>query len=220
MMKKSCRLLYIISVILLFLSTIFSVFMFYYSLYFRVSCNIIHKPILYLYPQEKMNVSVTFDKEYLLETTYPKFGGSWDVEVYPDGSIYDKDGKYYYALYWDEKNTNNVKFNEGFYVEDDEAIEFLEEKLSIIGLNDRERNEFIMYWLPILEKNKKSLVYFELTEEKQKYNELKIEPKPDSLLRLTIHIKKVYRKKDIKEQYLPTFNRKGFIAVEWGGVEY
>ena len=77
-----------------------------------------------------------------------------------------------------------------------------------------------MYWLPILEKNKKSLVYFELTEEKQKYNELKIEPKPDSLLRLTIHIKKVYRKKDIKEQYLPTFNRKGFIAVEWGGVEY
>ena len=57
-----------------------------------------------------------------------------------------------------------------------------------------------MYWLPILEKNKKSLVYFELTEEKQKYNELKIEPKPDSLLRLTIHIKKVYRKKDIKER--------------------
>ena len=178
------------------------------------------KPVLYLYPQEKMNVSVTFDKEYLLQTTYPKFNGSWDVEVFPDGSIYDKDGKYYYALYWDEKNTNNVKFNEGFYVEDDEAIEFLEEKLSIIGLNDRERNEFIMYWLPILEKNKKSLVYFELTEEKQKYNELKIEPKPDSLLRLTIHIKKVYRKKDIKEQYLPTFNRKGFIAVEWGGVEY
>ena len=26
--------------------------------------------------------------------------------------------------------------------------------------------------------------------------------------------------KDIKEQYLPTFNREGFVAVEWGGVEY
>ena len=186
---------------------------------YRIS-GTIYKPVLYLYPQEKMNVSVNFDKEYLLETTYPKFNGSWDVEVFPDGSIYDKNGKYYYALYWDEKNTNNVNFDEGFYVEEDEAIEFLEEKLSIIGLNDRERNEFIMYWLPILEKNKKSLVYFELTEEKQKYNELKIEPKPDSLLRLTIHIKKVYRKKDIKEQYLPTFNREGFVAVEWGGVKY
>ena len=189
-------------------------------IYYLLLAPSIDKPILYLYPQEKMNVSVSFENESLLETTYPKFNGSWDVEVFPDGSIYDKDGKYYYALYWDEKNTNNVKFNEGFYVEDDEAIEFLEEKLSIIGLNDRERNEFIMYWLPILEKNKKSLVYFELTEEKQKYNELKIEPKPDSLLRLTIHIKKVYRKKDIKEQYLPTFNREGFVAVEWGGVQY
>ena len=44
---------------------------------------------------KKINVSVNFDKEYLLETTYPKFSGSWDVEVYPDGSIYDKDGKLY-----------------------------------------------------------------------------------------------------------------------------
>ena len=220
MMKKSCRLLYIISVILLFLSTIFSVFMFYYFLYSRVKCNIIHKPILYLYPQEKMNVSVNFDKEYLLETTYPKFGGSWDVEVYPDGSIYDKDGKYYYALYWDEKNTNNVKFNEGFYVEDDEAIEFLEEKLSIIGLNDRERNEFIMYWLPILEQNKKSLVYFETTESLQKENELIINPKPDSLLRIRMHVKKVNHKTEIKEQELSHFERKGFAAVEWGGIIY
>ena len=83
-----------------------------------------------------MNVSVSFENESLLETTYPKFNGSWDVEVFPDGSIYDKEGKYYYALYWDEKNTNNVNFDEGFYVEDDEAIEFLEEKLSIIGLNN------------------------------------------------------------------------------------
>ena len=217
MKKFNYEFLYKLSCKFLIFFTPFLLLSMYLS--YRIS-GTIYKPVLYLYPQEKMNVSVNFDKEYLLETTYPKFNGSWDVEVFPDGSIYDKDGKYYYALYWDEKNTNNVKFNEGFYVEDDEAIEFLEEKLSIIGLNDRERNEFIMYWLPILEKNKKSLVYFELTEEKQKYNELKIEPKPDSLLRLTIHIKKVYRKKDIKEQYLPTFNRKGFVAVEWGGVQY
>ena len=32
-----------------------------------------------------------------------------------------------------------------FYVEKDEAIEFLEEKLDIIGLNKKEKNEFISY---------------------------------------------------------------------------
>ena len=132
----------------------------------------------------------------------------------------DKDGKYYYALYWDEKRYNEVDFHEGFYVEGKNAIKFLEEKLTYIGLNDKERNEFIMYWLPIMEKNGKNLIYFELTEEREANNKLMITPKPDSLLRVSIHIKKVNEKTNIKEQKLPTFKRTGFTAVEWGGMTY
>ena len=75
-----------------------------------------------------------------------------------------------------------------------------------------------MYWLPILEKNEKSLVYFELTNERQKYNKIKITPKPDSLLRVAIHGKKVNKKTNIKEQKLSKFKRVGYTAVEWGGV--
>ena len=77
-----------------------------------------------------------------------------------------------------------------------------------------------MYWLPILEKNKKSLVYFELTEERESYNKINITPKPDSLLRVVIHVKKVDKKIDIKKQSLVKFRRKGFVAVEWGGTTY
>ena len=51
-----------------------------------------------------------------------------------------------------------------------------------------------MYWLPILEQNQKSLVYFETTESLQKENELIISPKPDSLLRIRMHVKKVNHK--------------------------
>ena len=47
-----------------------------------------------------------------------------------------------------------------------------------------------------------------------------IEPKPDSLLRVNMHIKKVDKKTNIKEQKLTTFNRTGFVAVEWGGTIY
>ena len=136
----------------------------------------IDKPVLYLYPEEDINVKVSFEKPELLTTTYPKYNNGWNVFVDKSGNI--NDGKNnYYALYWEEQTTKSESFNEGFYVEKYNAIEFLEEKLSIICLNDRERNEFIMYWLPILEKNKKSLVYFELTDEKQKANELIIELK-------------------------------------------
>lgn len=79
----------------LFALIVVSIFIFYFYLSFPR----IKKPVLYLYPIEDMNVSVNFEKEELLGTTYPKFKDSWDVFVKTDGSIYDKDGKYYYALY-------------------------------------------------------------------------------------------------------------------------
>ena len=178
------------------------------------------KPVLYLYPEKETNVTVKFSKPELLTTTYPKYINSWNVTVKPNGDMIDKNGKYYYALYWDEKRYNEALFHEGFYVEGKNAIKFLEEKLSIIGLSDKERNEFIMYWLPIMENNKKNLVYFELTKERELSNKLIITPKPDSLLRVNIHIKKVNEKVNIKEQKLETFKRVGFTAVEWGGMTY
>lgn len=178
------------------------------------------KPVLYLYPKTNIDVTVTFANPNMLTTTYPKFKNKWSVSAYPNGDLYDSKGNYYYALYWEEEQNHNIDFSEGFYVTKENAIEFLEEKLSIIGLNAKERNEFIMYWLPILEKNEKSLVYFELTEEREKYNKLIINPKPDSILRMAIHVKKVNKKTSIKEEKLTTFNRVGFTAVEWGGVIY
>ncbi len=184
------------------------------------SCGGIAKPILYLYPQKTTNVKVTFSHPEYLETTYPKFIGEWNVKACKNGDLYDKDGKYYYGLYWDEKQVHKTDFKEGFYVEKHEAIDFLEEKLDMIGLNKKEKNEFIMYWLPIIEKNEKNLIYFELTEEREKVNKINITPNPDSLLRVVIHVKKVEEKVNIKEEKLTRFKRKGFTAVEWGGTNY
>lgn len=176
------------------------------------------KPIVYLYPTQKTDISLTFANPSLITTSYPKFDKKWQVTAYPNGDLYDLNGKYYYGLYWEEESNHLTNFSTGFYVLKKDAINFLEEKLSIIGLNDREKNEFIMYWLPVLEKNNRSLVYFELTEERNRYNKLIINPKPDSLLRISIHIKKVNEKVFIKEQNLSTFKRNGFTVIEWGGI--
>ena len=184
------------------------------------TCGGIAKPILYLYPKKTTNVTVTFEHPEYLETTYPKYNNNWSVTAKKNGDLYDKDNNYYYALYWDELKVHNVNFDTGYYVEAKDAITFLEKKLDYIGLSPKEKNEFIMYWLPVLEKNGKSLVYFELTEERESYNKININPKPDSLLRLVIHIKKVDKKVDIKKQTLTKFQRKGFVAVEWGGTTY
>ena len=176
------------------------------------------KPVLYLYPTKKTKVNISFEKPYLLTTTYPKYDNNWTVTAYSNGDLYDSSNKYYYGLYWEEMGSSNIDFNEGFYVTKENAIKFLEEKTEEIGFTRRESNEFIMYWLPILEKNEKNLVYFELTEGRDKYNKLKINPKPDSILRVAIHVKKVNKKVDIKPQKLAKFERVGFSVVEWGGV--
>ena len=186
----------------------------------EIECGGIAKPILYLYPKVETNLSINFEHPEYLETTYPKFNGKWSVRAKSNGDLYDKAGNYYYALYWDEKKVHTVDFSTGFYVEDKDAIDFLEQKLDYIGLSAKERNEFIMYWLPVLEKNGKSLVYFELTEERESYNRINIIPRPDSLLRVIIHIKKVDKKQDIAKESLSKFQRKGFVAVEWGGTTY
>lgn len=182
--------------------------------------NIAYKPILYLYPTITTNITVDFAKEENLTTTYPKFYKEWNITVHPNGDIYDENNKYYYALYWEEQEYTKQDFKEGFYVSDENAISFLEEKLNILGLNHKEQNEFIMYWLPILEKNEHSLVYFELTDDLQKDNELIINPKPDTLIRIRMHVKKIDYKKTIKEQQLSKQKRIGYTAVEWGGVIY
>ncbi len=183
-------------------------------------CGGIAKPILYLYPKKTTNVTVSFEHPEYLQTTYPKFDNQWKVTAHKNGDLYDSNHQYYYGLYWDEKKVHFVDFSTGFYVEKENAISFLEEKLDKIGFNRKEANEFIMYWLPILEKNEKNLVYFELTEERESYQKIHISPKPDSLLRVVIHVKKVDKKTSIKEEKLSTFKRNGFVAVEWGGTTY
>lgn len=182
--------------------------------------NIAYKPVLYLYPEEKSEITISFANDTVLTTTYPKYKDNWQVTAYPNGDLYDKENKYYYALYWESLNYNKVNFQEGFYVSKDNAISFLEEKLTILGLNSKERNEFIIYWLPILENNEHSLVYFELTDQLQKNNQLIINPTPDTLIRIRMHVKKVSSKINIKEQKLTTQERTGYVAVEWGGVVY
>ena len=147
------------------------------------------KPVLYLYPEKDMDVKITFENEKALKTTYPKYNKEWNVHVKSDGSITDNDGRGYYALYWDEANNLKEEFKTGFYVKSDDSIKFLEEKLNEIGLTEREAND-----------------------------KLNIEPRPDSMLRMEIVIKKVNKKVNVKEQKIEHFDRVGFSVVEWGGT--
>ncbi len=176
------------------------------------------KPVLYLYPTEETQVSVKFEHPERLTTVYPKYNNGWQVTAFPDGTLKDENGRSYYALYWEEKSESGYyEFTDGFCVSSGDSAAFLEDKLAKIGFTELEANEFIIYWLPILEQNEYNLIRFELTSEREASNALIISPKPDSLLRMAMHIKGISSPVEIAEQLIPAFERIGFTAVEWGG---
>ncbi|MBQ7313065.1 MAG: hypothetical protein IJW81_05730 [Clostridia bacterium] len=177
------------------------------------------KPVLYLCPEEETDVTVTFAHPERLTVVYPDYPETgWTVTASPDGTLYDTDGRSYYALYWEESGTISVDWERGFCVAREELTEFLENTLAEIGLTEREANEFIIYWLPVLQKNEYNLIWFELTESRQAMNGLCITPAPDSLLRIAMHVKASDEFVGTSGQTFAGFSRTGFTAVEWGGV--
>ncbi len=178
------------------------------------------KPIMYIYPKEDMDLTITFKKKENLMHTYPKYKDEWNIHVSTDGNIYDYDtNRNYYALYWDEKDYQEENFNEGFVVKGEDISKFFEEKLEILGFNEREINEFIIYWMPKMEDNKYNLIRFRTTDEISENMPIDFSIEPDTLIRVIMDYKKLDEKIEIKEQKLPEYKRQGFTIVEWGGRE-
>ena len=127
-------------------------------------------------------------------------------------------GEELYSLYWEGKNDVKHDLTEGFIVEGKNAASFLEEKLEILGLNPREKQEFIIYWLPELEANGLNYIRFETKEQIDEDMPLIVEPKPDTVIRIMMVIKKINKPIEVKQQELTKVERKGFTVVEWGGT--
>ena len=106
------------------------------------------KPVIYLYPTEETEVSVTLDFDGTLTAAYPAYGDGWTVTAQPDGTLTDKTGRAYYCLFWEGVTDTAYDFSVGFCVAGEDTAAFLEDALARLGLTDKEADEFIIYWLP------------------------------------------------------------------------
>ena len=179
----------------------------------------VDKPVIYLYPEEDTECSVKVTLQNgKLTCTYPEHGenGWQNFTATPDGTLIFPDGKQYYCLYWEGKCDLEPDFTKGACVKGSETAAFLEKALAEMGLSAREANEFIIYWLPILQENPYNLISFQ-TEAYTSVAELEITPTPDSLLRVYMTAKPLDHYEEIEPQVFDGFERKGFTVIEWGG---
>ncbi|WP_353686239.1 hypothetical protein [Thermodesulfovibrio sp. 3462-1] len=179
---------------------------------------VVKKPAIYLYPEKTEKVEITLNPEGNITKTIPHYNGKWSVTVNPDGII---DGKYQYLFYEVELSKPVVPPDEGWVVYRKDLSSWFDKYLSKLGLNSREIKDFKEYWMAELQKHPDD--YYEiklLTDDFLSKNlQVKIEPEPDTFIRVILHFKPIFgNPKTLKEPAIKTPERRGFTAVEWGGI--
>lgn len=176
------------------------------------------KPVIYLYPEETMEVTVKLDYNGEIICTYPTYNEGWTVTANSDGTLINQnDGKEYSYLFWEGNSNIEYDISKGFIVKGEDTADFLRNKLEYIGMTPKEYNEFIVYWLPKMQNNPYNLIAFQ-NEVYTDNAKLEIIPGPDSILRVFMAYRPLDEAISIEEQNLEPFKRQGFTVVEWGGT--
>ena len=175
------------------------------------------KPVIYLYPQEACKVEVSLDYCGELTCTYPKYEAPWSVTARPDGTLLDANGQEYAYLYWEGVGYENFDFSRGFCIAGEDTATFLEDALAKLGLTRREANEFIVYWLPLMEGNPYNVISFQ-TDTYEEAAKLTVSPQPDTMIRVFMAWYGTDTSVELPAQSLTAPQREGFTLVEWGGA--
>ena len=180
--------------------------------------NACYKPVIYLYPTQKTDVSVSLQLNGALSCTYPDYGDGWSVTALPDGTLIDRSGQSYNYLYWEGNIQTNFDFSKGFCVPGKDTAAFLETALAKLGLSRKEANEFIVYWLPLMQDHPYNIISFQ-NEAYTDAAKLTVSPAPDTLIRVFMTFKPTAKAVQLPPQTLTAPKRSGFTVLEWGGTQ-
>ncbi len=177
------------------------------------------KPVIYLYPEETTNVSVIIEPKGGFTFTEPDYGDGWDVLAYPDGKLVDLNSKISYPyLFWEGRGGIYNTPEKGFVVAVQDVHNFLIEKLTKLGLNDKEQADFIEFWEPRMTGAPYFFVTFMGNKVMDEIAPLTITPKPDSVIRILMDYTPLQEPITVEGYNIKTPERKGFTVIEWGGV--
>lgn len=178
------------------------------------------KPAIYLYPEKETLVSVKLSPAGILTVSDPPYNGGWEnILAHPSGLL-TYQGKTYPYLYY-EANLEKVYVEpEGFIVAGESLVEFFQNTLPQLGLNEKETQDFLTYWMARLSPNQPYyFIHFLDNDQIEKLEPLKITPAPQTQIRIRAYFQPLEEAVPVEPQILPRpAERKGFTVVEWGGI--
>jgi hypothetical protein len=180
-----------------------------------MSLEVVKKPALYLYPEKETTVEVRLGPKGRITRTIPRCQGRWVVTVGKDGLI---DRKYRYLFYEAELSSPIAQPEEGWCLRRTDLRSRMGSLLARLGLNSREAGDFKAYWLKNLSGSRFWIVRLIRPEVVDDQLGLAIQPKPQSIMRVIFTFTPSANMAKLREPEITKFERKGFTAVEWGGI--
>ncbi|MDC7224598.1 MAG: hypothetical protein PQJ60_12715, partial [Spirochaetales bacterium] len=179
------------------------------------------KPVIYLYPPRETDVRVEVSPQSGFSFTEPEYGEGWEVRATPEGLITNReDGKTWPYLFWESNSESRPETKEGFVVKREDLDSFFRDKLTFMGLIPREIEDFLEYWIPVL--NEGPWYYISFIDQATQDAEapLTITPRPDTIIRVFFDSRPLVEPISVPEQELKKGKREGFTVIEWGGMRY
>jgi hypothetical protein len=173
------------------------------------------KPVIYLYPTKPTNISITVDAK--ITKSSPTYNNGWKVTAYPNGNLI-VNNKPYDSLFWEGIGKKYPTIDNGFVIAQSNLSSTIHSQLSQLGLNDKETNDFMAFWIPKMPKTPYVRLTWFGTNQMNQLAPLHVNPKPDTTIRIFLDFEGLDQKISLPIEYLSAPARKGFTLVEWGGL--
>lgn len=184
----------------------------------------VEKPVIYLYSETEQAFSLKIKTDADLQFTYPNYNNEWQGTASKNGTI-QMNGSSYPYLFWDASfsvERLNLNWQDADQIQGAQVIEYLSNQLNHLGMNDKEKTDFITYWGPRMQQMKYIQVLWIQNETANSIASLDISPAFNQnriylIFQETNH--PVEQTLELKLNPLKPMNRSGNYLIEWGGIE-
>lgn len=177
------------------------------------------KPVVYLYPTKKTDVSVKVDADVKISVPHYDSRTGWQhVTAYPSGAL-TYQGAAYDSLFWEGFGHGPYPpISKGTVVGQKDVVATIKRQLYAQGFNAKETADFLAYWQPKLPKTPYVRLSWLTTGQMNILAPLTITPQPTTVIRTFLDFEGLQTPVSLPAQSFTRPDRNGFTVVEWGGL--